>query len=251
MEGFRAFSNSAKAKELKAAYKDLGDNPQRAVDINTFAELWDYLLVRVITASAQQCGAAGNLEEFDNGVQHTDDLFVTRTLRHKTAAGGPAKLMWDSELKGMAETYRNVMRPLFANERSVFPSSAGILEKPAFFITAAGQPMNESEISKRIVVLGKRLNPDMSGNPRGWRIRKEIITLQRAEESSTVTDVNLAKQMSHSVSTAQKYYNIQEQVHFDIQVASFLRLLTSAEASEEKRQEKKMKISLHFLTLCM
>ena len=228
-EDFRAFSNSAKAKELKAAFKDLADNPPRAVDINTFAELQDYLLVRVITASAQRCGVAGNLtlEEFDNGVQHTDDLFVTRTLRHKTAAGGPAKLMWDSEL--------NVMRPLFANERSVFPSSAGIPEKPAFFVTAAGQPMNESQISKRSVVLGKRLNPDMSGNLRGSRIRKEIITLQRAEESPTVTDVNLAKQMSHSVSTAQKYYNIQEQAHSDIKVTSFLRSLTSAEASEEKR----------------
>ena len=142
-----------------------------------------------------------SLEEFDNGVQHTDDLFVTRTLRHKTAAGGPAKLMWDSELKGMAETYRNVMRPLFANERSVFPSSADIPEKPAFFITAAGQPMNESQISKRIVVLGMRLNPDMLRNLRGSRIRKGIITLQRAEESSTVTDVNLAKQMRKRMKT--------------------------------------------------
>ena len=141
------------------------------------------MLVRVITASAQRCGAAGNSEEFDNGVQHTDDLFVTWTLRHKTAAGGPAKLMWDSELKGMAETYRNVTRPLFANERSVFPSSAGIPEKPAFFITAAGQPMNECQISKRIVVLGKRLNPDMSGNLRGSWIRKGIITLQRVFHS--------------------------------------------------------------------
>ena len=150
--------------------------------------------------------------------------------------------MWDGELKGMAETYRYVMRLLFANERSVFPSSAGIPETPAFFITAitaAGQPMNESQISKRIVVLGKRLNPEMSGNLRGSRIRKGIITLQRAEESATVTDVNLAKQMSHSVSMAQKYYNIWEQADSDIQVASYLRLLTSAEAPKEKQQEKK------------
>ena len=54
-------------------------------------------------------------------------------------------------------------------------------QNQAFFITAAGQSMNESQISKRIVVLGKRLNPEMSGNLRGSRIRKGIITLQRAE----------------------------------------------------------------------
>ena len=52
-EDFQAFSNSRKAKDIKAAYKDLADNPQRAMDINNFAELRDYLLVRVITASAQ------------------------------------------------------------------------------------------------------------------------------------------------------------------------------------------------------
>ena len=75
-------------------YEIDGEPKRRAVDINTFAELRDYLLVQVITESAQQCGAAGNLtlKEFDNGVQHNDDLFVTRTLRHKTAAGGPGKI---------------------------------------------------------------------------------------------------------------------------------------------------------------
>ena len=69
------------------------------VDINTFAELRDYLLLRVIKASSQRCGAAGNLivEEFNKGIQHTDSLFVTHTLRHKTAAGGPAKLLWDKD----------------------------------------------------------------------------------------------------------------------------------------------------------
>ena len=144
-EDFRQFTNSAKAKQLKAEYQKIAEDPERAVDPNTFAELRDYLLVRVITASGQRCGAAGNLtlEEFDKGVEHTDDLYITKTLRHKTAAGGPAKLMWDAEVKGMADTYKNNMRPLFANEKSVFPSSAGIAETPAFFITAAGQPMNE------------------------------------------------------------------------------------------------------------
>ena len=137
-------------------YKRLADNPTRAVDINTFAELRDYMMLRVITASDQRCGVAGNLtvEEFEKGVQRTNDLCVTKTLRHKTAASGHAKLMWDGELKEMATTYKNVMGPMFANERSVIPASAGIPEKPAFFISAAGQPMNESMLSKRIVAMG-------------------------------------------------------------------------------------------------
>ena len=97
--------------------------------------------------------------------------------------------------------------------------------------------MNESQIIKRMVVLGKHLNPEMPGNLRGSLIRKGIITLQRVEESATVSDANLAKQMSHSVSTAQKYYNIREQAESDIQVASYLRSLTSEEPPKEKKDE--------------
>ena len=125
-----------------------------------------------------------------------------------------------------------------SKRKSVFSSSAGIAEMPAFFITAAGQPMNESQISKRIVVLGKRLNPDMSGNLRGSCIRKGIITIQRAEESASVSDVNLAKQMSHSVLMAQKYYNITEQAESDIQVASYLKTLTSPQTPPKKKKDE-------------
>ena len=124
------------------------------------------------------------VEEFENGVQHNNDLYVTKTLRHKTAAGGQAKLMWNRELKEMATTYKDVMRPMFGNERSVIPASAGIPEKQAFFICAAGQPINESMVSKRIVAMGKRLNPELPGNLRGSRLRKGIITLQRSQGAS-------------------------------------------------------------------
>ena len=252
-DDFRSFVKSEKAMEITRDYQNLRENPTRAVDLNRFAELRDYLLLRVITASGQRCGAAGNLtiEEFEQGVQHTSELFVTKTLRHKTAAGGQAKLMWNVQLKEMATTYKELLRPLFANERSVIPGSAGIPEKPAFFISAAGQPMNESMISKRIVAMGKKLNPELPGNLRGSRLRKGIITLQRSEETSTVSAQTLAKQMSHSVSTAQKYYNIEEQARSDIRVASFLgslvekvadekhtRVSEEVEGEEEKKEQK-------------
>ena len=97
----------------------LANDPMQVVDINTFAELRDYLLLLVITASGQRCGAAANLtvEEFEQGVEHLNSIYVTKTLRHKTAAGGQAKLLWDAELKKMATIYLNVMRPIFANDR--------------------------------------------------------------------------------------------------------------------------------------
>ena len=168
-EDFQAFVDSNKAKEIRSEYLRLADNLNEAVDIMKFAELRDYLLLLVITATGQRCGAAGNLtvREFRNGVHHSEDLYITRTLRHKTSAGGHAKLMWDAQLKRIANTYLDVLRPMFANERSVIAATASILAMPAFFISAAGQPMNKSTVSKRIIAMGKKLKPDLPGNLRG------------------------------------------------------------------------------------
>ena len=119
-EDFHSFLGGKKAIKIKSKYETLANDPMQVVDINTFAELRDYLLLLlVITASGQRCGAAGNLtvEEFEQGVEHPNSIFVTKTLHHKTAAGGQAKLLWDAELKKMSTIYLNVMRPIFANDR--------------------------------------------------------------------------------------------------------------------------------------
>jgi hypothetical protein len=85
----------------------------------------DYLLLRVMMASGQQCGAASNLTiyEFTNGTWTVTDekqrVYVTRTLWHKTSSEGPAKLLWDEELKQYADTYLSKLRCLYANSNSV------------------------------------------------------------------------------------------------------------------------------------
>ena len=226
-EDFRAFVDSNKAKEIREEYVRLADNPNEAVDIMKFAELRDYLLLLVITASGQRWGAAGNLTvgEFRNGVHHSEDLYITRTLRHKTSAGGHAKLMWDAELKRMVNTYLDVLWPMFANDRSVIAATAGIPAMPAFFISAAGQPMNESMVLKRIIAMGKKLKPNLPGNLRGSRLRKGIVMLQRTDEAPTISPRTLAKQMSHSVATAQTYYYVEEEAQSDARVASYLKSL--------------------------
>ena len=105
----------------------------------------------------------------------------------KTSAGGHAKLMWDAQLKRMASTYLNILRPTFANERSVVAATAGIPAMPAFFISAAGQPMNESMVSKRIIAMGKKLKPDLPGNLCRSRLRKGIVTLLWTDKDPTIS----------------------------------------------------------------
>ena len=57
-EHFRSFVNSQRATEIAKEYENVRENPTRALDLQQFAELPDYLLLRVITASGQRCGAA-------------------------------------------------------------------------------------------------------------------------------------------------------------------------------------------------
>ena len=98
--------------------------------------------------------------------------------------------------------------------------------------------MNESMISKRIDDIGKRLNPSMPGNLFGSRLRKGIVTMQRSSESAPISPKGLAKQMSHSVSTAQKCYNIEDEEESDIRVHSFLSSLFKPKPKEVRHDPK-------------
>jgi hypothetical protein len=104
---FQSFINSQRAKEIKKMYEDVAGEERPTVGlINSFSAMRDYLLLRVMMASGQRCGAASNLTiyEFSNGVWTETGgggqrVYIIRTLRHKTSSGGPAKLLWDEQLK--------------------------------------------------------------------------------------------------------------------------------------------------------
>ena len=126
---FQSFINSQRAKEIKKMYEDVAGEERPTVGLNSFSAMRDYLLLRVMMASGQRCGAASNLTiyEFSNGVwtetEGKQRVYITRTLRHKTSSGGPAKLLWDEQLKQFADTYLLNLRGLFANENSVAPQT--------------------------------------------------------------------------------------------------------------------------------
>ncbi|CAB4039312.1 Hypothetical predicted protein [Paramuricea clavata] len=69
-DDFEAFFNGPRAKEIKEMFKN----------------------------AAKDGNPMGSEEE---------RFFVTRTLRHKTSSGGPAKLLWDAELSKLRGTHEN------------------------------------------------------------------------------------------------------------------------------------------------
>ncbi len=130
------------------------------------------------------------------------------------------------------------MRPLFHNSNSLLPQRPGVPPAPALFIAVSGNYLTESRISNRLAVMGKKLNPEMPGTLKGSRIRKGIISTQRdMGETSAISRERLASQMTHAVTTADKYYNVQDTTQKDAQVAKFIAKVTGkvGETSEKHR----------------
>ena len=133
---YKAFFDSDRARQIKKMYAEVKGKEHPIVGVNDFASMRDYLLLRVLIASGQRCGAASNLTlyEYVNGTwTNNNRLYVTRTLRHKTSAGGPAKLLWDAELKAYADIYIEKLRNIYASPCSVAPAALGIPAMPLFF----------------------------------------------------------------------------------------------------------------------
>ncbi len=130
------------------------------------------------------------------------------------------------------------MRPMFQNSYSLFPERPGVPPAPALFIAVSGNCLTESRISNRLAVMGKKLNPSMPGTLKGSRIRKGIISSQRdMGEMSAISRERLASQMTHAVTTADKYYNIQDTTLKDVQVAKFIQKVTGKVGESRKKNE--------------
>jgi hypothetical protein len=190
--------------------------------------MMDYLLLQVMMGSGQRCGAASNLTiyEFSNGVwtetEGKQQVYITRTLQHKMSSGGPAKLLWDEQLKQFADSYLLKLRCLFANKNSVAPQTVGIHAISLFFISSKGNPLNESKASNRLVHMGKQVAPELKGTLKSSRLRKSIVSMQREQSNSAVSGTQLAKQMGHSLATAEKYYQIETEAESDARVATLI-----------------------------
>ena len=226
---YKAFFDSDRARQIKKMYAEVKGKEHPIVGVNDFASMRDYLLLRVLIASGQRCGAASNLTlyEYVNGTwTNNNRLYVTRTLRHKTSAGGPAKLLWDAELKAYADIYIEKLRNIYASPCSVAPAALGIPAMPLFFVSTKGNPIDESRASNRLAEMGKQVAPQLKGRLKSSRLRKSLVSLQRGETFAAGSKTQLAKQMGHSVETAEKYYNLETEGECDSTVQRLIDRLT-------------------------
>lgn len=121
---------------------------------------------------------------------------------------------------------------------------------PLFFISSRGNPLDESRVSNLLAQMGRQMALDLKGTLKSSRLRKSIVSMQREQTQSSVTGTQLANQMGHSLTTAQKYYNIETEGKADARVALLIVQLTQGnsppqvnmlvpETSDEEEEQSK------------
>ena len=129
---------------------------------------------------------------------------------------GPASLSWDTKLYKCAKIYLERLRPAVANESSFLQRRNQNEKEPLFFLTAKGNPIPSSQITNRITKVATLLDPSISGNVTGKRIRKSAVSRHReltdSGKPSGLSKDELARQVSHSTATAEGSYAMRNTV---------------------------------------
>lgn len=132
---------------------------------------------------------------------------------------GPASLSWDERTFKCAEIYLKELRPLVANDKSFLKRTHKSKKEPLFFLTQKGTPLPSSQISNRLTRTAKLFDTSIIGNVTGKRIRKSAVSQHRQLSdtgTSTLSKDELARQMSHTTTTAEGHYAMRDQIKGEI-----------------------------------
>lgn len=133
---------------------------------------------------------------------------------------GPASLSWDERTHKCAEIYLKKLRPTVANANSYLKRSNQKEMEPLFFLTTNGNHMHSSQMSNRLTKVAKLFDSSIKGTLTGKRIRKSAVSRHRqildSGNSSGLSKEELARQMSHSTSTAEGHYAMRDQIKGNI-----------------------------------
>ena len=182
---------------------------------------------RLILSCAQRPGAVANLTVNEYQAAETDETTgysITFTAKHKTSSMGPAPLAWDDELREIGDIYFNILRPQFANSKSMFEGVPGCAQRgEAYFLSSNGRPLTSSQVSRRIDQMGKTFCPSLKGNLSGARIRESAVSHHRLlSKAGEPKDKDIAKTMFHAVGTANKHYLLQDAVKNNANIAHYI-----------------------------
>lgn len=190
----------------------------------------DFLLVEISIDNANRAGSLANitLGEFTSMSKQNDD-YVALVMKSKTlSTHGPARIVFSLKLKSWLDIFvREVRSQVTGSSNS--PDSC-------LFLSFNGEPMTSSQINKAIKSIWKKA--DLEGAPSSTLFRKSAVSTMHSANDSNEAHGNLADLMAHNLSTAKKYYRLQEKSKSSVLASKQLRQVMRPNEDDESSSSK-------------
>lgn len=201
-EQIREFKRSKASRDAICLLGQLSGAHNMVITQSQYTLIRDFLLVEISIDNANRAGPLPHmtLGQFNSLTKENDDYLVLVKKSKPLPSHGPARIVFSPKLKSWIQIY----------VREVRSQVTGSNDRPesCLFLSFYGEPMASSQINKAIKSIWKKA--DLEGAPSSTLFRKSAVSNMHSYDESNEARGNLADLMAHNLSTAKKYYRLQE-----------------------------------------
>lgn len=211
----KQFETSKAARDVVCLLGQLSSAHNIQITHAQYTLIRDFLLVEISIDNANRAGALSNMTvaEYDRMAKESDE-FVVLVKNHKTVSTyGPTRIVFSPKLKSWMDVFLREVRLKFT------PSNTG--PDKCVSKTSSGEPMVSSQINKAIKSVWKKA--EVEGAPSSTLFRKSAVSTVHSCSESNEARGNLADFMAHNVSTAMRFYRLQEKSKSSVKASKHLR----------------------------
>lgn len=225
-EQIKKFESSQASRDAICLLGQLSGAHNVVITQAQYTLIRDFLLVEISIDNANRAGSLANmtLEEFNSMTKENDEYLVLVRKSKTLSTHGPARIVLSKKLRSWMQIY----------VREVRSQVTGSNNQPngSFFLSFNGEPMASSQINKAIKSIWKKA--ELKGTPSSTLFRKSAVSSMHSLDESNEARENLADLMAHNLSTAKKYYRLQEKSKSSVSASKQLRQIMRREADSEK-----------------
>jgi len=214
-DSIKRFETSEAARDVVCLLGQLSGAHKIQITQAQYTLIRDFLLVEISIDNANRAGALANMTvaEYDRMTKESDE-FVVLVKNHKTVSThGPARIVFSVKLKSWMDVFLREVR------LKITASNTG--PDNCVFITSTEEAMVSSQINKAIKSVWKKA--EVEGAPSSTLFRKSAVSSVHCCSESNEARRKLADLMAHNVSTATRFYRLQEKSKSPVKAAKHLR----------------------------
>ena len=201
----RSFEKSEMSRDVIKIIGEHSDTTRTtAVTQQSYTLVQNFLFTQIFIENANRPGvlAGMTIEEYRRMTKQ-DEYYIITVMKHKTAyVHGPVRIVLNSRLRSWLSVFVDIMRP------QITSATCGNV-----FLSWNGKEMYSGHITRAVQSVFKKSGMDVKVTSTSFR--KAAVTA--VHSGNPALSGKLAQHMSHSESTAKKYYLLAEKVSRGIQ----------------------------------